>query len=681
MVQKKMLIDENDKVYILGNLSLYSVALTDIMTTSYTQETPSRYVDIAVQGSTLYAITSSQIDVVKNQTITDSKTLDGNLTTIAVSENLLYVSTDERRGVIVLDKTLETNIKTLQKFLVDTSVVEMENKGENLYIVKSYSDKEELVKMTLQRDFSNTRENASALVFDENISGFLNVLGDEDWFKVEVPTKGYLELNITDVNATLYSQVEELQETNSSLNLLLNSGTYFVKVDSNISSTYSIKTAFKELFSTNSIEIDKNAIPSLLNERQIADSSTIVGVDATIDSLPFIKNGNKFLIDSTNILKIQNAITAETLNEIQIASGNILATDFIGDTLYILSDLNKLYLYNISDIYDTQLIASYDVLAGAKKIALYEHSEGIFVYIKVVVNNKNNLYVYKIQNGAITQESSYDAIDTQSLDVDLGMLYVVGTDGISMFNVEQFPSSLKLISRDTTKTNYTNIYAYGGKIYLKGSGGTFYEYDASFDATDIALATDSYSRIKLNTTTEINKYSNKTDTDIYAIDLEYDGELNISVRDLDIADLTLSLYDDIELTSQVGNSSNLAQETFSQNLEAKTYFIKLTTQDIQKADYYFLDVNFTNEDDVKDKLFNISLTQSDDIIENNVTLNTKGYYQFTLDTQSIIDVDNGAKLYSATINNSSVYANMQEREALLNAGRYYVEVTSTPTHF
>ena len=678
---KKMLIDENDKVYILGNLSLYSVALTDIMTTSYTQETPSRYVDIAVQGSTLYAITSSQIDVVKNQTITDSKTLDGNLTTIAVSENLLYVSTDERRGVIVLDKTLETNIKTLQKFLVDTSVVEMENKGENLYIVKSYSDKEELVKMTLQRDFSDTRENASALVFDENISGSLNVLGDEDWFKVEVPTKGYLELNITDVNATLYSQVEELQDTNTTLKMLLNEGTYFIKLSSTTTSSYSMTTAFSKLFTTNSIEIDENVIPLLLNEQQVADKTSIVGIDATIDSLPFIKNGNKFIATGTNVLEIQNSTTGSTLNEIQISAGNILATDFIENTLYILNDLNQLYLYDISDIYDTKLLTTYSVISGAKDLTLYQHAEGVFVYLKVSINGKNDLYVYKIQNTTITQESSYDAIDTQALDVDLGMLYVVGSDGISMFNVQDSPSPLKLLSRDTSKTNYTNIYAYGGKIYLNALGGTFYEYNASFDTTDVALSTDSYSRVKVDSTIEINKYSNKADTDIYAIDLEYDGELNITASDLGLSDLTLTLYDDVALTSQVGNSYDLVQGNFSQVLSAKTYFIKITTQDIQTADYYMLDLSLAKEDDAKDKLFNISLTQSDDIVDDNATLNAKGYYQFTLDTQSIVEVDNGAKIYSAVVNNSNIYASMQEEGTLLNAGRYYVKVDTTPTTF
>ena len=667
-------------VYVVLSDGIYSVPLNDITATPTQIISGSSYKKIVVSSNAIYALTPTQIDVIQNQSVIQSKLLDGELTGLALSDNILYVST-KTNGIIALDVT-QTPIQTIKKVSYVLDIVDVKNVGDELYFITQNTTQDNLYRLQIMRDFPNINQEAITLPFDVNYTGDISDNNDTDWLKIQVPTKGYLNINMSGSDVKLYNYDLVIDETNSSINRLITKGTYYLEISNSSKQSYGIEASFAPLFSNDAVEKDSVATPRISNQVNTNISgSNIVVDDGKIytNTTPYtIKDGYKFLINA-NSVEVRNIFNDNVENILQNLPANGLSLDIVGDTLYLLADDNYVYSYDISDIYHIYQLNRYSVAPQTQMLKVYEIGNTIYFYTNLIKDNRNDLATYQIDGINISLISYFDNIDTKSFAINDGVLYIVGGGGIFLFDITT-PQKPRLIAKDSTNTTFDEVASYDGKIYLRDNGGAIYQYNASYDSVDNVQNVDNYDRLDINQTILMNKFGGKADVDIYAIDLEYSGNIIIKAEGVDIDDLSLSLYDDSNLSYQIGQTINLKTEQFQADVKAKTYYLKISSNDVNQSDNYTLTINTSATK--KMSLLNRSLTQSDDISQNEGVLNEIGLYKFSINVPTILDLDAGAKVYTATYNPQSKYATLQELSSLsLDAGVYYIKVENTPTNY
>lgn len=541
----------------------------------------------------------------------------------------------------------------------------------------------------------NNAADARTLTLDKNSSQNIHTANsDEDWFEVELPSKGTLEISSTNAKVKLisidakYNSAKVWDDNSTSLSVKnLGRGTYYILAYGD-AGDYTLSTTFSALDSFESDEKTFAHIEPYGDTNKYADyfyvdaGNLYLNNDNNTYEKFIVKNGNQFRLKdklpfSGGDVLIQNYLNNQSRAISLTRMASSLTT--IDNILYVILSNSTLVSYDISDLDNISLLNSYTLsttVGNIQKIQFFKQGSELYLY---TVENNQKIAIYQLVDNNFILKNYIDAQNNVAdIWIEKGVLYSVGAGYIRMYNLVFNPLKPDFLTR--TSGEFTQIVVYDGIAYVKNDGGSITKYEARFDFSDVAMTSYDYDRVELNSSVQINKYAGKEDTEIFAIDLEYSGEFNVSVSGADLQDLNLTLYTDASLSTKVGDTVNLLNDDFSHDLNATTYYVKIQSGDIDASDDYNLTNSFVRDDEYKDNLLNISLMQEDDLVQSSGTLPSAGIFQFSIDEVSDVVVGANSGIYSADFDEDSAFVQWHEVHSPLVAGTYYIKSTASESY-
>lgn len=544
---------------------------------------------------------------------------------------------------------------------------------------------------------------------------------DIDYFLLKVPEKGML--NISAIGTV---ELKSLDDTliSSAFPVLVEEGSYLVKVY-NGSGDYTLDTTLTEYFE----EIDSSATPTAVLDGGFSASLTNTTPYIYIDGnmlctsqgegknltngndvfLATVYSANKFVLKDANEIYVDdfnlnvNNVQNGQNTSVYIGAG-VTSLSVVDNTAYVMvgttvqrydiSDYNSI-VKNTTDIPLPSTTETYD------EILAYSDGSNSYIYVK---DSASNLYLYDVTDPtSVTLLKVFDRYSVNDFAIDNGLLYITtGAGYVFVYDIDTDASKPKQILRFTTIGYPTAIDAHGGYVYVnEGSANptTIRRYSLDFDFDDTMPANPSeLSKIQLNSTISMNKYSNvdgTADVDIFRVDTEYFGNLSFATSGVDSANLTITVDDNSNFSSPLVSASSIVNTTVSgglSNLSAQTYYVKISSTDTDSFDDYSLTTTFTKTEtsDILDALLNIAVNKQTSL-DLNVTVNSNltssgtgsdiDLYKIEIPSNGNLSIANpNAKtitLHTADIDSSNSYVILSGSIAQgdIDAGIYYIKVS------
>lgn len=564
----------------------------------------------------------------------------------------------------------------------------------------------------------NVKEKAKNIkLSDGDVSAYLNS-SDVDYYMFDMAQKGLLSLDInsSNINIELY-QIDDtlINEVNATSVLqVLDKGSYLIKISGTYVGSYTLSssTEFYEEEIDPSVVVNSSFITTVLPDSYTSDlyvhggllytnSGSVYNLlndtqDFSYAFLSvnkfFIKDGNYVYADGGDIV-IQSHLNYLNSKRFTFGSSSSYIAS-LGDTAYVLEG-DSVHLIDISSpdsMSITQTITLPAIDYSYSKITIYQGGVNTYLY---ALDSSQSLYVYNINTATPVLESQIDYIpNAYNITIDNGLLYTASDSGVYIFDINTQASKPKLIKKLSVAA--TAVAATNNMLYVS-NGVNVDSYDIGLDYEDNVSSELSLNRLALNTTTNINKYSGKNDVDIFRIDLVNSGDLNLTTSDVNSTNLTLSVSLDSNFSTTLAGANNvdfINQSIVLSNLEAKTYYIKIDTNDSMSFDNYTLENTFTKvtSDDSIDALLNIALSSSTSVsVDENITsgLDNNGndidLYRIELSSDGNLSIDNPEGktigIYTADVDNNSSYASLTQITTVLSAGTYYIRVSGADGNY
>ena len=540
-----------------------------------------------------------------------------------------------------------------------------------------------------------------------------------DYFLIDITKKGLLRIDTNETSAHI--QLRSLRNTilfdnnSSTISKVINKGSYLIKVSGTLVGNYTLNPTFIAFDSLR----DENITPTA--EKTNFTFSATSGENIIVEGEIFYKSSLNFDLNNTALQSSVPSFNTKytlynsyylLLSGSRIDIRNILNDSFQtsyfnvvdsfntitvnNNTLYALSDTTALSnasitLYNLSDLktFSTQTptkITIADAVSNTSynNMAIYKTETNTYAYLS---DTDNHLYVYDLNDSLTTPTKYFDNLSISALDFDIenNLLYIATSNGVKIYDLKTTPKSPSYITTVTTQAT-TSLSIYDNNLYTV-EGNNIVSYTTGLDYDDNATNIQTLNVIELNTRTTINKYGGKNDIDIFRVDLEYFGDLNLTFSDINTSNLHITIDTNASFSAPLKIQDLVSSpNVILTDLPAKTYFVKLESSDTNSNDTYFLQNIFVKKDvnDIKDKLLNIALTSQNSITLNSSILSNRSHdndidiYQVTIPTDGnlTLSIDSGTvTLNNAQINNTSNYVELATlTQGTVTAGNYYIQI-------
>lgn len=439
--------------------------------TSYLSGT---YLDFEIDGDYIYALTASKVDKLlkSDKSNQATKTFVETLTSIEVVDDVVYIGTASNgiKAVRTSDLSFIKDIPTVQ------NVVSIESSGNTLYVSKAVqSENNKLVTIEIEKDFGDYFSGATLIPFDTTITGQIDSVNENDYFKIDLEQTGSITAGTTGgVTCTLYSENDLLSNIGcSTVNVV--AGRYYIGLTNATEVSYTINVSTTPLSNdiTDSLSFYDGDITNITDQNATFSSS--IDVVGDIDYY-------KIELDTTGLLDL-NDTNAVLVYE----NGQEVAKDIDGK--YIVDIAGEYFIKVTGGVGGYDVGASFESIVDDKYIdEATDASNALISSIKLGGNNPKILSSGNIAYLAdeVDGLSVIDVSDTQNpvvvtrinlegspkkLQLDGTMLYIaLGDDGFAMVDVSDANSSYLYTQKNIGKTVYA-VSSKGSKVYLGHDSG------------------------------------------------------------------------------------------------------------------------------------------------------------------------------------------------------------------
>lgn len=557
----------------------------------------------------------------------------------------------------------------------------------------------------------DNKNNSLSINISESIVGNIYDATDVDYYIFNVAKKGLLTFNSGGPNIalqTLGADIDVINNTTNSFSEVVDKGSYLLKVDGNTTGNYTLTSSIAEY----SEEVDSDVIvksnPSTVliagvtSDRLYVNGGLLYTSESTVYDITngarnyniinysgqpnkmAIKDGIYISVSASNNVNFSD-LTKYISNSVTTQGAIAQSVSLVDDTLYVLVD-DTLELYDVSDVKSPTFLSTIQLQANIGFNEVIVHKVGTKTYA-YIVSTAQDFYVMDITDTAnVLITTMLNSIAANDFAIENGVLYIATDSGMYIFDINTEPGEPKLMGKSPDAGR--GIAVNNGIVYMSSNYTNISTYSDFKDFDDSVIGEYRLSKIKINTTTTLNKYSGKADVDIFRVDLENSGLLSFSSSNVNASDLNISIDDNSDFLSPVYSGNFKNTSTGNLSLEAKTYYVKISTTDVSNFDDYSVQNIFTKNstNDAVDALLNIRLANTDSIALNqgltsSLDNNDTDLYKIELPSDGNLSISiTNAKtvaLYSADINITSSYAILSPVAALeqIKAGSYYIKVS------
>ncbi len=450
-------------------------------------------------------------------------------------------------------------------------------------------------------------------------SGNLLTDNDVDLYKIKVASSGILELNSTGYTVSLIqvnpnNNDDFTTEINQSIGYV-ESGVYYIKV-SGTAGDYTIATKFTQ---------------------DIPDSSTI------------------------------NVSNYDALNLGTTALKDFYLNQNSGEIVYINSETNKTYLYDINTKSSKEIIVNTPYNYTYERASINDGNLTL-EYSYAAAKGSMIVDVTDINNSIILTNNTITTLTPrtkESVTIN-GTTYKIETaKGVLVYD-----SNNRYIRKITNIQKPDYLYSFGEKLFIVGEGKIAI-VDVSNDYSDYKLEANAIYVGTTTTGTVVTK-----DIDVFSIMINGTGDFNIT-----------GLSNDINCTLSDANGS-FSQSCNSQisNLSSGLYFISLVNNDTSKITQYSFTPNLTYDDYLDTMNFDtntthIQVVKDVNVSGNIVAISDKDFFKIEISETSQLSIDNlpAGFIGKVYFEGGDEVTKVDGKYDIFKAGMYYISIESNGT--